>query len=391
MKNLKLIGLCNEIGEVKKTLRIAFGTYPHKTANIDQVFGPSEAALIIGDFQKLQAVEGFRGLPVYIGHPDVKGFEDKYRDHSAYGWVIEIKVSQWTDSKGQSVQGLEMAVDWTPPGELLLANEAFAYFSPYWLSFQKNGSAHPFKIKSIGLTQEPMIQFLALACEDNEQGENMNLLERLLALLPEKVRENIKDEDGVVSFFQKMLDGFRAMREAEKKRWEASDAAFMALENEDPCAYIEALHGKITGLANELQPAKATLTQQAEELALANEELKTLRGAHSKLLLDVALQDGRITPATRTKWEGRFAEETADFMALANELGSIDPVMKTTRITKGAKPGDNGGATHADVIALANEMCKDDPSAAAFERAYARAKKDPRFAHLFQVKQADAQ
>jgi len=135
---------------------------------------------------------------------------------------------------------------------------------------------------------------------------------------------------------------------------------------------------------------KATLTQVQEELIVANESVKSLRKSHSALLLSVALQDGRITPATRAKWEDRF-QGSEDFTALANELGSIDPVMKTTRLTKGAKPGDNGGATHTDVITLANEMCKDDTSATAFERAYARAKKDPRFAHLFQVKQADAQ
>jgi hypothetical protein len=186
------------------------------------------------------------------------------------------------------------------------------------------------------------------------------LLEKLKLLLPEADREQITTDELLIAALEKML--------ADKKEIVPDPA--------------------VTEAANELPGVKATLTQVQEELIVANEAVKSLRKSHSALLLNVALQDGRITPATRAKWEDRF-QGSEDFTALANELGSIDPVMKTTRLTKGAKPGDNGGATHADVIVMANEMCSDGK--VTFESAYARAKKDPRFAHLFQVKQADAQ
>lgn len=387
-KNLILIGTANELKAVNNVLKIPFGSYDHLQGL--QIFGLADANNCVEAFNESAKVPGFRGLPIYIGHPDVKSFQDKYRDHAAYGWITAMIANE---AEGR----LEMTVEWTAPGEQLIANEAFAYFSPLWLSVKKAGNVHPFKIKSVGLTQEPNIQFLAIACEEEQTTEgdqNMNLLQRLLALLPETVSKNITDDDGIVGFFQKMLDGFKAMRESQKERYKAEDAAYMALENEDPIAgfiaYLQIIKDEAVALANEVPAATAaTLTQVQEELVVANEALTTLRTAHSKLLLDGALQDGRITPATRLKWEGRFAEEKSDFMALANELGSIDPVMKTTRITKGAKPGDNGGATHADVITLANEMCSDGKTS--FESAYARAKKDPRFAHLFTSKQADAQ
>ena len=186
------------------------------------------------------------------------------------------------------------------------------------------------------------------------------LLEKLKLLLPEADREQITTDELLIAALEKML--------ADKKEIVPDPA--------------------VTEAANELPGVKATLTQVQEELIVANEAVKNLRKSHSALLLNVALQDGRITPATRAKWEDRF-QGSEDFTALANELGSIDPVMKTTRLTKGAKPGDNGGATHVDLIAVANEMCSDGK--VTFESAYARAKKDPRFAHLFQVKQADAQ
>jgi phage I-like protein len=256
-----------------------------------------------------------------------------------------------------------MTVEWTAPGEQLIANEQFAYFSPLWLSVKKAGNVHPFKIKSVGLTQEPNIQFLAIACEEEQttEGDSMNpLLEKLKLLLPEADREQITTEELLIAALEKML--------ADKKEVVPDPAVAEA--------------------ANELPGVKATLTETSNQLVVANEALQGLRKSHSKLLLDCALQDGRITPATRAKWEERF-QGSEEFTALANELGRIDPVMKTSRITKGAKPGDNGGATHADVIALANEMCGDGKTS--FESAYARAKKDPKFAHLFQVKQADAQ
>lgn len=224
----------------------------------------------------------------------------------------------------------------------------------------------------------------------------MNLLQRLLALLPENVSKEITDDDGIVGFFQKMLEGFKAMRESQKERYKAEDAAYMALENEDPIegfvAYLGILAAEAVELANEV-PAEtaATLNETTQQLTVANEALQGLRKTHSALLLDGALQAGRITPATRTKWEERFGSDDADFAALANELAAISPVMKTTSATKGAKPTDKDGTTHSDVIALANEMVAGNKSPGAFEAAYSRAKKQPQFAHLFQVKQADAQ
>jgi phage I-like protein len=349
-KNLILIGTANELKVVNNVLKIPFGSYDHLQGL--QIFGLADASACVEAFNEQAKIAGFRGLPVYIGHPDVKAFQDKYRDHAAYGWITAM-IANEADSR------LEMTVEWTAPGEQLIANEQFAYFSPLWLSVKKAGNVHPFKIKSVGLTQEPNIQFLAIACEEEQttEGDPMNpLLEKLKLLLPEADREQITTEELLIAALEKML--------ADKKEPVADPA--------------------VAAAANELPGVKATLTETANQLFLANESLAALRGAHSKLLLDGALQDGRITPATRAKWEERFGAPGADCLALANELGSIDPVMKTTRITQGAKPGDNGGATHADVIALANEMCGDGKTS--FETAYASAKKDPRFAHLFQVK-----
>lgn len=352
-KNLILIGTANELKPVNNVLKIPFGSYDHLQGL--QIFGLADATACVEAFNESAKVSGFRGLPIYIGHPDVKAFQDKYRDHAAYGWITAMIANE---AEGR----LEMTVEWTPPGEALLANEQFAYFSPLWLSVKKAGNVHPFKIKSVGLTQEPNIQFLAIACEEEQptEGDPMNpLLEKLKLLLPESEREQITTEELLIVALEKML----------------------AVKKEVIPAIAEA--------ANELPGVKATLTETAQQLVVANESLQGIRKTHSALLLDNALLAGKITPATRTKWEERFGATDADFMALANELGSVEPQMKVLSAMKGAKPGDGSDATHADVVAVANELC--EIKGCNFEAAYAIAKKDPKFAHLFQVKQADAQ
>ena len=365
-KRILVIAAANEFRVENNCLKIPFGTYEHIKGL--QIFGKTEAEGCIAVFNEESAIPNFNGLPIYIGHPDVKSFQDKYRDHAAYGWIKTMLVNE-AESR------LELHVQWTKPGAELIANEQFVYFSPHWLADKHSGTIHPYKIKSVGLTQEPNIRYLAIACEEQE-GNIMNLLERLKALLPQTVAEGIASEDDAVSFFQKMLDGLRALRESEKAKWEAESAAYTALENESD---VEALKQYIVALENEV-PADtaATLGQVKTELQVANESLGTLKKSHAALLLDQALLDGRVTPATRAKWDARFGEE--DFTAVANELAAIDPAMKTASVLGKIKRTDHGGATHKDVIDCANELAKDGRT---FTDAYAIAKRRKEFAHIF--------
>lgn len=391
-KHLRIIGLSNELPTLGKPLIIPYGSFPHKVGKVMQLVNSKTAMMMANEFNAMASSPGFKGLPVFIGHPDVKGFYEKYPDHRSYAWIIDVIANE-------ADQCLELYPDWTKPGAELITNEHFAYFSPNWLALKgKPGEALPFKIKSIGLTHEPMIEYLALACEDGEEedqplttteGNNMNkLLERLLALLPESVAKDITDEDGVVSFFQKMLEGFKALREAQKERWKAEDAAFMALENED---LLQGMTDYMTELANEVPvETAATLTQVQEELTLANESLAAREKAYSGLLLDLATKDGRVTPGTRSKWEERFGADDADFTALANELGSINPIMKTQSALGDRKPADVQGLTHSDLtaeaIALANEN-----HGMGYAKAHAKVCRLDKFAHLFAEEQGDAQ
>lgn len=151
MKQSLFICAANELKIVNDVLRIPFGAYDHLHGT--QIFGRADAAACVAAFNEDAAVPHFNGLPVYIGHPDVKAFQDKYRDHAAYGWIKTMVVNEAEHS-------LDLGVKWTPPGSELIANEQFVYFSPMWFAAQRAGNLHPFKIKSVGLTQEPNIRFL---------------------------------------------------------------------------------------------------------------------------------------------------------------------------------------------------------------------------------------
>jgi phage I-like protein len=389
-KHLRIIGLSNELPKDGNLLVVPFGSYPHKAGKVLQLINEHTVGLMVADFQAKKAQAGFKGLPIYIGHPDVKAFYGKYQDHRSYGWVVDMYANE---------TGLVMEVDWTEPGAELIANEHFAYFSPNWFAY-RNGSdkADPFRIKSIGLTQEPMIEYLALACEDGDDEEitnnnndnKMKLFEALKALLPGSIQETLANENDMSSFFSEKFEGLKALCKAQQARWKAEDAPYIALENEDLFQGFEDYLDKLfehneaeLQLANEAVPesATATISELNEELTLANESISARETKLLPLMLDAALAAGKITPATRPKWEEKFAAEGADFMALANELDSIDPTMKTSSVTKDLNPGDAEPKTHADMrnaaVQLANEQ------GCSYEIAYGSLKSHEDFAHLF--------
>jgi hypothetical protein len=357
--NLILIGGANELKPVNNVLKIPFGSYDHPLGL--QVFGLAEAQSCVESFNELAKVPGFRGLPVYIGHPDVKGFQDKYRDHSAYGWIAAMTANE---AEGR----LDLAVQWNGPGAALVANEQFAYFSPLWLNARRGTRLHPVALKSVGLTQEPNIQYLAVACEmAGDEATNQ----------------------GVPMDLKKLRDWLAS-------RWKhetALESAPNELVIEEAIALLDAreaelaTHAAALATANEAVPeaVAATLAQVQAELETANESVQAIRAAHSGLLLDVALSDGRITPATRVKWEERFA---ANFDATANELALIDPAMKTKSVTKAAKPADGTAgpgaaeARRAALVVAANEVSAANPGLKP-EQVWAKMRKMEQYAGLF--------
>src|SRR4051812_46991230 len=58
----------------------------------------------------------FTGIPLYIGHPDVPGYENTYTDRKAYGWIMKLQPRS---------DGLYGLLKWSDAGADLIANGHF--------------------------------------------------------------------------------------------------------------------------------------------------------------------------------------------------------------------------------------------------------------------------
>ena len=100
--------------------------------------------------------------------------------------------------------------------------------------------------------------------------------------------------------------------------------------------------------AAEAEKGQAEKDRDEAKAALANE-----RAAHSGLLLDQAIAEGRISVAGRAAWEKRLAD---DFAAGRTALANEKPLK-----AKSAVEATPGKAAKVDLVALANERMAKHP------------------------------
>ncbi len=313
-----------------KPLAVPYGAYRHKKTGTDQLVDRATALAWAADVSAAKA-SGAPGLPVYVGHPDVPELAARFPDKGAKGWVTSV-------SAGDS--GCELAVEWCDAP----APGAFIFFSPYMAGEQTaSGEAHIDGLISVGLTNRPNSTRFRLPNEaggdDPEEGtapdpgqhperKHMKKLLDLLGL-PEAATE-----DEAAAALQTLLD-------------EKADLARKA----------------------ELSASEAAAAKTAAEsagTALANE-----RESRIGLLLDCALADGRVSPATRPVWAGRLRR---DFANEAEALGREKPAFKTR--TELPNEGPDG----APGILARYEAMPEGPDKDAFLRTHAVQINDARVA-----------
>ena len=143
--------------EVKKTRRVMlapYGDWPN-TRGL-QCFKQEDAQSIVNEFEslgrKVLNPGSWLGLPWYEGHPDHPDFRGK-PGHSSVKSVGRIK------SLEVGSDGLYANVKFNDDGESLIRNESYHGHSVNW--FLKpgadKGGYRPFKLKSVGFTNEPNI------------------------------------------------------------------------------------------------------------------------------------------------------------------------------------------------------------------------------------------
>lgn len=305
----------------KDTLRIPHGDFPHGSRRI-QRFDAESSRRLASTFASAKTANADFAIPLYEGHPDVPALAADYPDKKAYAWVQNVVADQ---------SGLALQVKWSDAGEKLLANGHYRFISPYWNvepipSPKPNASfdwVRPVELVSVGLTNMPNIRAIpALSNDSNNNGKDSAMKEHLLKILG---LANDATDDQIAAAVK--------------------DLSVPALRTQISTLQSEVAAGK-TALSNE-QTARAT-DKAAAQTAFAAE-----RGARIGILLDNAVRDGRVTPATRQQWNDDLVK---DFDGKVTALANAPKVIATGNpITQDAGKRKTETASRQDrVLSLVN-------------------------------------
>ncbi len=130
---------------------VSYGDHPFQEGT--QCFHYASAIKLVNEFNSLwkRFLRGFKGLPIYKGHPDVPEFR-KYKEHKdsfVYGRILELEARE---------EALWAKIKWEKKALKYLNFSKYAYFSPYWvLKIQEGNRYTPICLISVGLTDQPNI------------------------------------------------------------------------------------------------------------------------------------------------------------------------------------------------------------------------------------------
>ena len=296
-----------------KPLCIVYGVYPHRKSGMNQVVNEASADAIAGQIAAAQ-VAGAPGLPVYVGHPDVPELAPKYPDKSAHGWIVSLQ----KDSTGFMLQPEWVAAP--KPGE-------FIYFSPYFLGTdQTKTSTHIDEMRSVALTNNPNSTKFRLPNEagDSEDDYNVNA---------DKGGSSRPSDKGT-THMTKILALLGLLETA------TEDEAVTA---------INAIIAERDDLKRKLEESTAVTEAANTACAIAKKDLANERDSRIGLMLDCAIRDGKVSPATKPVWEGRLKRDFAnESEALAKTCAEIK--------TKTELPNEAAASTGSSILAKYDAM-----------------------------------
>jgi hypothetical protein len=140
----------NEATKLRWVMLSPFGDWPNQQGL--QRIQKQDADNIVQSFNSITNIAHKTiGLPFFIGHPDHPAFSDRYKDGKAYGRIKTLEARN---------DGLWAGVRFGAEGEKLISDEAFHGHSVNWFLKEDpnaKGVWRPFKLKSVGFTNEPNI------------------------------------------------------------------------------------------------------------------------------------------------------------------------------------------------------------------------------------------
>lgn len=161
--------IANESADKLRWVCIApYGDWPNPQGL--QRVQKDDAVQVVNEFNSiLNTPQRILGLPWYIGHPDHPSFKERYKDTKAYGRIKRL------EARGD---GIYAGVKFGGDGEKLIADEAFDGHSVNWFLKQDQQNKRvwrPFRLKSVGWTNEPNIPVPTLTSANEDANGGINV------------------------------------------------------------------------------------------------------------------------------------------------------------------------------------------------------------------------
>jgi hypothetical protein len=330
------IPVSNNYQVAAEAMLIPYGNHPHK--NGVQRFTREHAETMVSNFNSILGKLGrlFGGLPVYIGHPDDSAFT-QHTDSKSYAWIMSMEARD---------DGLALTPKWSQPGEQIVANGHYKWFSPRWACKEigrENGKAilAPIRLISIGLTNMPQIQGIPpLANEEASEGASQ-------------------------------ADAGTAAAEPKKAAEGLLNRLMALLGLADPCTEDDVI-AKITAMQAAIGEAATQANEARQALESQTIVYQAERGARIELLVSNAISAGIITAADKDRWTIALRQ---DFAGKTVELANTKPSLNITPMTR-----DIGGRKLATqnarekVLTLVNERM--ERNGEDYETAFAAVRKE---------------
>ncbi len=332
-----------------------YGTFRGKTPGRPQHFTEDAAKRMVSEFNSLRGKLGrmFRGIPIYIGHPDV--------DPTI--WTDDRRLGKATDLQARP-DGLWAYGEWNSLGRENQTEGFWVYPSPRWDAPVGQARFEPDRLISIGLTNTPRIETSeplanSLTNETTTDGHRPPLQTETPTLMdPKLIREKLglAPETTDEEVFAKIESLLAATTEAEGLAMEA--------ENAKQAADAE----------------KKAKDEMACSLKAAEKNVISFREAADNALLDLAERDGKITKAERAEWQTKLAGDKRD--EAINSLSAIKPKLNTKPLNGGQSREDREQSDNQREQ-VANAVADLEKTGMSYVEAWSKVKKDPKFATYF--------
>jgi len=289
-----------------------------------QIFTRAQAEKMVASFNVIAAKSNFRGLNIFVGHPD--GNPVRWPDDARLGGIFGLEAR---------ADGLWVNVEWNDKGTKNAEQGYYIYPSPAWKYPRKlaenTGQIIPDVLQSVGLTNTPNINdvdawtnadLAEAQSETQTQKDTMNIKEMFLQLLglPEDATE-----EQIGAAFQAVhakLNAASALAELER------------LEKEK-----EAVEEKAEEAEKALEDSTAENTALNAKLEAAKTDEAKFKAVAINAALDTATNDGRLTAAERGEWQQKLA---ANYDIASAELEKKTAALNTKPLDKLTPAGGNG-------------------------------------------------